>query len=87
MSSDASAQRIPSDLATLVFSRDHRLIIAGDWNILLGDGEFGDPYWKERYETVFERAAVLGLQFVRRSIPTAAKPGPGPTCSPGTAAV
>jgi hypothetical protein len=41
-----------------------QLIIAGDWNILLGYGEHGDSYYKDRYATVFARAEVLGLRFV-----------------------
>ena len=43
---DASAHRILSDLSALVGSADHRLVVAGDWNILRGYGEYGSTYWK-----------------------------------------
>lgn len=45
-------------------STRHRLIVAGDWNILRGYGEYGSKYWKARYDTVFDRAEALGLRFV-----------------------
>jgi hypothetical protein len=58
---DGSAHRILSDLSSLADRRDHRLVIAGDWNLLRGYGEHGDGYWKARYDTVIERAEALGL--------------------------
>ena len=61
---DGSAHRILSDLSGLMPYPDHRLLIAGDWNILLGYGEHGDSYYKDRYATVFARAEALGLRFV-----------------------
>jgi hypothetical protein len=50
---DGSAHRILSDLSALATSARHRLIVAGDWNVLRGYGEHGDPYWQARYATVF----------------------------------
>ena len=45
--SDASAHRLLSDVAGLVTKvHKHRLIVAGDWNILYGYGEKGDRYWQ-----------------------------------------
>jgi exonuclease III len=66
---DASAHRLISDLSGLVggglFGRDeHRIIVAGDWNILYGYGEEGSTYWKGRYQTVFDRMEALELRFV-----------------------
>jgi hypothetical protein len=62
--SDGSAHRILSDLSVLMATPRHRLIIAGDWNILFGYGEHGHTYWKDRYQTVFDRAEALGLRVV-----------------------
>jgi hypothetical protein len=62
---DASAHRIISDISALIgHPTDHRIIVAGDWNLLHGYGESGDPYWKGRYGTVFDRMEALGLSFV-----------------------
>ena len=67
---DGSAHRILSDLSALMVRPDHRLVVAGDWNLLRGYGEQGDEYWKARYDTVFERAGALGLRFVGPNTPT-----------------
>lgn len=62
---DASVHRMISDLSALIGSRrGHRIIAAGDLNILLGYGEHGDDYWRRRYETVFSRMEAIGLKFV-----------------------
>jgi hypothetical protein len=66
---DGSAHRILSDLSALMVRPDHRLVVAGDWNLLRGYGEYGDRYWKARYDTVFERAEALGLRFVGPQYP------------------
>ena len=42
----------------------HRIIAAGDLNILRGYGEGGNEYWSARYETVFDRMEILGLPCV-----------------------
>jgi hypothetical protein len=75
---DGSAHRILSDLSVLMPSRNHRLLIAGDWNILLGYGEHGDAYFKARYETVFARAEALGLTFVGPQHPNGRQAEPWP---------
>jgi hypothetical protein len=75
---DASAHRILSDLSALITSRDHRLLIAGDWNILFGYGEYGDSYFKARYATVFDRADALGLRFVGPQHPKGRQAEPWP---------
>jgi len=75
---DASAHRILSDLSALMASPRHRLIVAGDWNILFGYGEHGDSYFKARYETVFARAEALGLKFVGPQFPNGRQADPWP---------
>ena len=63
--SDASAHRIVSDLSALIGRQSgHRIVAAGDLNILRGYGDHGSAYWAERYETVFTRMKALGLPFV-----------------------
>lgn len=76
---DASAHRILSDLSMLMGSSHHRLIVAGDWNILRGYGEDGNRYWKARYESVFDRADALGLRFVGPRAPDGRRADPWPT--------
>ena len=62
---DASAHRLISDISGLIDSQaSHRLIVAGDWNILHGYGEHNSPYWGARYQTVFDRMTALGLEYV-----------------------
>ena len=76
---DGSAHRILSDLSPLMRSCDHRLIIAGDWNILFGYGDYGASYWKDRYATVFDRAAALALSFVGPQHPNGQQAEPRPS--------
>lgn len=62
---DASAHRIVSDVSALIGrGKGHRILVAGDWNILRGYGERGSPYWRDRYATLFARMEALGLPFV-----------------------
>ena len=62
---DASAHRVVSDLSALIGRQDgHRIVAAGDLNILHGHGEDGSAYWASRYATVFERMEALGVPFV-----------------------
>ena len=74
---DASAHRILSDLSTLM-GRRHRLVVAGDWNILRGYGEYDDAWFAKRYETVFQRAEALGLRFVGPEAPNGRQVDPWP---------
>jgi hypothetical protein len=74
---DASAHRLISDLSALVASqRGHRILVAGDLNVLFGHGEHGSDYWRARYETVFTRMAAIGLPFVGPQYPN------GEQCTP-----
>lgn len=76
---DGSAHRILSDLCVLMGRRDHRLIVAGDWNLLRGYGEYGNEYWRARYDTVFARAETLGLKFVGPQYPNGRRADPWPS--------
>ncbi len=63
--SDASAHRIVSDLSAFIGrQRSHRIVAAGDLNILHGYGEHGSRYWAGRYQTLFTRMKALGLRLV-----------------------
>jgi exonuclease III len=76
---DGSAHRLLSDLTPLLWDqRRHPVIIAGDWNILFGYGERGDPHFRNRYQTVFDRVDALGLQFVGPQHPDGRQAHPWP---------
>jgi hypothetical protein len=44
--------------------RGHKILAAGDLNILYGYGERGSSYWRDRYLSVFRRLEAIGLRFV-----------------------
>ncbi|MEX2258545.1 MAG: hypothetical protein WD672_07530 [Woeseia sp.] len=76
---DASAHRVISDLSLLVGRRNgHRLIAAGDLNLLYGYGENGSAYWARRYMTVFDRMEAIGLRFVGPQSPNGGQADPWP---------
>jgi exonuclease III len=76
---DASAHRLLSDLSGIVTDvRSHRIIAAGDLNILHGYGDYGDSYWAARYATVFDRAEAMGLRFVGPQAPNGRQADPRP---------
>ncbi len=63
---DASLHRAISDLSAFIGSTNpskHRILLAGDFNIILGDT---DPSLSlpKRDRTVFDRLGALGLEFV-----------------------
>ena len=71
---DASAHRLISDLSGLIRNQtEHKIIAAGDLNILHGYGEGGSLYWKKRYDTVFDRMSALGLYLVGPQAPDGGK--------------
>jgi len=84
--SDASAHRIISDLSAFIGhenSSRHRILAAGDLNILYGYGEKGDKYatgryWKKRYWNVFKRMEALGLEFLGPQYPNGRQADPWP---------
>ncbi len=76
---DGSVHRILSDLSAFIGRKpSHRIIAAGDLNILYGYGENCDLYWKRRYQTVFERMDALGLSFVGPQYPNGRQACPWP---------
>lgn len=81
--SDAAAHRVLSDLSGLIETqRGHRLIVAGDWNLYRGYGDRGSTYWRDRYQTVFDRAAALGLVFCGPQHPNGSQADPWPEYLP-----
>lgn len=67
---DGSAHRLISDLSSLVGRQaGHRILAAGDLNILHGYGEHGSSYWTSRYETVFTRMEAIGIRFIGPQAP------------------
>ena len=77
---DASVHRLISDLSVFIGHQDrHRIIAAGDLNVLNGYGERGSRYWADRYATVFDRMTSLGMEFAGPQVPQgrAAEPWPG----------
>src|SRR4030042_3792509 len=77
---DASAHRLISDLSAWISKKQgHKVIVAGDWNILYGYGEWGNAYWKARYDSVFTRMEALGLRFVGPHYPGGAHADPWPS--------
>ena len=82
---DASAHRVISDLSALIGQqRAHRMIAAGDLNILYGYGDYGSRYWAGRYKTVFDRMSALGLSFVGPQAPAGRLAEPWPDELPKT---
>jgi exonuclease III len=76
---DGTVHRLISDLSALIgHEKGHKVIAAGDLNILRGSGENGSPYWRTRYATVFERMEALGLPFVGPQSPNGQQADPWP---------
>lgn len=76
---DASAHRLVSDLSVLVGQEEgHRVVAAGDLNILYGHGENGNSYWAARYRTIFDRFGMVGLHFVGPQYPDGRQAAPWP---------
>jgi hypothetical protein len=65
----------PICLAHIDSSDDHRLVVAGDSNILHGYGDHGQSYWKARYASVFSRFDAVGLQFLGPQAPDGGRQG------------
>lgn len=82
---DASAHRLISDLSSLVSTeRLHRVIVAGDFNLLRGYGEGASAYWQARYATVFARMEAIGVPFVGPQYPDGRRADPWPSELPPT---
>ncbi len=77
--SDASAHRVVSDLSAFIGRQyGHRIVAAGDLNILYGHGERGSPYWAARYQTIFDRMEAIGVPFVGPQAPNGRQADPWP---------
>ena len=69
---DASVHRIISDLSAFIGHEDtrrHRIVAAGDLNVIHGYDEGGRRYWEARTRSVFERMAAIGLEFMGPQAP------------------
>ena len=76
---DGSAHRIVSDLSRLLGHKSrHRIVAAGDLNILYGHGEHGNDYNRARYASVFERMEAIGLPFRGPQYPDGRQAEPWP---------
>jgi len=76
---DASVHRLVSDLSMLVGRQQgHRIVAAGDLNILHGYGEYGNLYWAGRYASVFDRMTAIGLRLVGPQAPAGRRAEPWP---------
>lgn len=76
---DASVHRLISDLSVFIGQqKGHRVLVAGDLNILYGYGDGGSPYWASRYNTVFDRMEALGLRFIGPQEPNGRPAEPWP---------
>ena len=80
IAADGSAQRLVSDLSEAFIGREggHRIIAAGDLNILHGYGDYGSAYWEARYRTVFDRMDALGLPLAGPQHPNGRQADPWP---------
>ena len=77
--SDATAHRVVSHLSAFIGGeRDHRILAAGDLNILHGYGGPAGAYWAARYETVFKRMDTLRLPLVGPQAPHGRQADPWP---------
>lgn len=84
---DGSVHRLISDLSSLIGQQTgHRIVAAGDLNILYGYGEHGSAYWGSRYATVFDRMQALGLSFVGPQAPAGRRADPWPNELPADSA-
>lgn len=77
--SDGSAHHVISDLSLFITNNHgHRVLAAGDMNILRGYGECGNKYWAARYMTVFDRLEAMGLSCVGPDYPNGRQADPWP---------
>lgn len=84
--SDATVHRIISDLSAFIGYESpwrHRILAAGDLNLLYGYAEGGNMYWARRYQTVFDRMEALGFAFVGPQAPRGRQARPWPDELPG----
>lgn len=79
--SDGSAHRIMSDLSAFIGDADpstHRILAAGDLNMIYGATDENRLSLPARDHTVFDRMAVLGLEFLGPQSPNGRRADPTP---------
>ena len=77
--SDASAHRLISDISGLIGAQSkHKILLAGDFNILNRYGEHSSNYWKERYSSVFDRFDAIGIPLIGPTYPNGRQAKPWP---------
>jgi len=83
--SDGSAHRILSDLSAFIGDADptsHRIIAAGDLNMVYGGIAIEPQSLAARDQTVFERFKALGLELIGPQYPAGRKAEPTPAGLP-----
>ena len=78
---DAMAHRAISDLSAFIGHKDpakHRLLVAGDFNLIHGATDTNPLALPERDRSVFERLDALGLEFVGPQNPNGRSAEPTP---------
>ncbi len=84
--SDGSAHRIVSDLSAFAGSSNpstHRILAAGDLNMIYGAADNNRLSLPARERTVFDRMAALGLEFLGPQFPNGRRASPTPQGLPG----
>ena len=79
--SDGSAHRIISDLSAFIGHTDpstHRILAAGDLNIIYGATDDNPLALPARERTIFERMNALGLEFMGPRYPNGMRADPTP---------
>ena len=84
---DASIHRAISDLSVLIGSLDsgmHRILVAGDFNMIYGATKKNNLALPERDQTVVDRFKALGLEFLGPQYPAGRQAEPTPQGLPAT---
>ena len=82
---DGSAHRIISDLSAFIGSKDpstHRILAAGDLNMIHGSTDNGPLALTARDRSVFDRMDTLGMEFVGPQYPAGRQANPTPRGMP-----
>jgi hypothetical protein len=75
--SDGSAHRIVSDISSFAWT-NHRIVAAGDFNLMNRYGEHKSKYWGNRYSDVFNRFENIELTFAGPQYPNGRQAEPWP---------
>lgn len=83
--SDAMAHRAISDLSTFIGSKNpatHRIVVAGDFNLIHGATDNNPLALPARDRSVFSRLEALGLEFIGPQYPNGRQADPLPSGLP-----